>query len=249
MLKHSMKTIHLDRYKVLTGSAIKLIAVLAMLSGHITKFYFHHFTGVTVAWPTATWFTIAGRVISFHQLLLMFGKFAFPLFVFSLVEGFEKTHDRKKYGLRLLILAILSEIPFDLMISGTIYDPEHNNVIITLFMGFLALCGLEYFKKNRIISFLIVLGLFLASRYMNADYRSGGFLFILLIYGLRKEKILQCIISPVLLQMKTMVFLSLVLTMFYNGKRGFIKTPFLKYFFYAFYPLHMLVIYLLATYF
>ena len=186
MLKHSMKTIHLDRYKVLTGSAIKLIAVLAMLSGHITKFYFHHFTGVSAAWPTATWFTIAGRVISFHQLLLMLGKFAFPLFVFSLIEGFEKTHDRKKYGLRLLILAILSEIPFDLMISGTIYDPEHNNVIITLFMGFLALCGLEYFKKNRIISFLIVLGLFLASRYMNADYRSGGFLFILLIYVLRK---------------------------------------------------------------
>ena len=237
-----------SRYKILSGSTLKLIAIAAMLSGHITKFYFHHFTGISAAWPTVTWFTIAGRAISFHQLLLMFGKFAFPLFVFSLVEGFEKTHDRKKYGIRLLVLAILSEIPFDLMISGTIYDPEHNNVIITLFMGFLALCGLEYFKKNRIISFLIVLGLFFASRYVNADFRSGGFLFILLLYGLRNEKILQCIIPPVLLPMKAMVFLSLLLTMFYNGKRGFIKTPFLKYFFYAFYPLHMLVIYLLAKY-
>ena len=108
--------------------------------------------------------------------------------------------------------------------------------------------NLDYFKKKRLISFIIVLGLFLASRYLNADYRSGGFLFILLIYGLRKEKILQCIISPFLLPMKASVFLSLVLTVFYNGKRGFIKTPFLKYFFYAFYPLHMLVIYLLTKY-
>lgn len=238
-----------SRYKLLSGSALKLIAIAAMLSGHITKFYFNHFTWVKAIWPTATWFTIAGKAISFHQLLLMFGKFAFPLFAFMLIIGFEKTHDRKKYGIRLFILALISEIPFDLMTSRVWFNPEHNNVIITLFMGFLALCGLEHFKKNRIISFLIVLGLFFASRYMNADFRSGGFLFILLLYGLRKEKILQCIISPVLLPMKAMVFLSLVLTVFYNGKRGFIKTPILKYFFYAFYPLHMFVIYLLAKYF
>ena len=243
-----MKALSLDRYKFLSSSMLKLIAIAAMLSGHITKFYFYHFSWVKATWPTATWFTIAGKAISFHQLLLMFGKFAFPLFAFMLIEGFEHTHDRKKYGIRLFILALISEIPFDLMMSRTWFNPEHNNVIITLFLGFLALCSLEYFKKNRIISFIIVLGLFLVSRYLNADYRSGGFLFILLIYGLRKEKILQCIISPFLLPMKASVFLSLVLTVFYNGKRGFIKTPFLKYFFYAFYPLHMLVIYLLTKY-
>ena len=67
-----------------------------MLSGHITKFYFCHFTQTAATWPTATLFTVARRVISFHQLLLMFGKFAFPLFAFMLVVGFEKTHNRKK---------------------------------------------------------------------------------------------------------------------------------------------------------
>ncbi len=243
-----MKAINLDRFKFLNSSMLKLIAIAAMLSGHITKFYFFHFTRITATWPTATLFTIAGRAISFHQLLLMFGKFAFPLFAYQLIVGFEKTHDRKKYGIRLFILALISEIPFDLMTHWTLFDPQHNNVIITLFMGFLALCSLEYFKHNRIISFLVVLALFMASRYMNADYRTAGFLYILLIYGLRKEKILQCIVSPVLLPMKLMVFLSLVLTVFYNGKRGFLKAPFWKYFFYAFYPLHMLVIYLLSRY-
>lgn len=215
-----------------------------MLSGHITKFYFCHFTQTAATWPTATLFTVAGRVISFHQLLLMFGKFAFPLFAFMLVVGFEKTHNRKKYGIRLLILAIISEIPFDLMTSGVLFNPYHNNVIITLLIGFLALCSLERFKQNRIIGLILILGLLLLSRYLNADYRTGGFLFIPILYGLRKEKILQCVISPFLLPMKAMVFMSLLLTCLYNGERGFIKSTFWKYFFYAFYPLHMLVIYL-----
>lgn len=241
-----MNTLSLNRFKVLNSSVLKLIAYAAMLSGHITKFYFYHFTRTAATWPTATWFTIAGKAISFHQLLLMFGKFAFPLFAFMLVVGFEKTHDRKKYGIRLLILALISEIPFDLMTSRTLFSFEHNNVIITLLMGFLALCSLERFKQNPIIGLIIVLGLFLLSRYLNADYRSGGFLFILIIYGLRKEKILRCVISPFLLPMKAMVFLSMVLTCLFNGKRGFLKSKFWKYFFYAFYPLHMLIIYFLA---
>ena len=247
MATNKLTTLSLDKFKILSSSALKLIACAAMLSGHITKFYFYHFTWVEAAWPTATLFTIAGRTITFHRLLLLFGKFAFPLFAFQLVEGFEKTHDRKKYGIRLFILALISEIPFDLMIYRTWYNPDQNNVIITLFMGFLALCSLEYFKKNRIIGFIIVGALVIASRYVNADYRTPGLLFILLIYGLRHEKILQCVVSPFLLRMKAMVCLSLLLTVFYNGKRGFIKSPFLKYFFYAFYPLHMLVIYLLAN--
>lgn len=241
-----MNTLSISRFKVLNSSVLKLVAYAAMLSGHITKFYFYHFARTEATWPTATLFTIAGRAISFHQLLLMFGKFAFPLFAFMLVVGFEKTHNRKKYGIRLLILALISEIPFDLMISKTLFDPSHNNVIITLFMGFLALCSLEHFKQNRIISFAIVLGLFLLSRYINADYRTGGFLFILILYGLRNEAILKCVISPVLLPMKAMVFLSMVLTCLFNGERGFFKSKFWKYFFYAFYPLHMLVIYFLA---
>ena len=106
------------------------------------------------------------------------------------------------------------------------------------------MCSLERFKQNRIIGLILILGLLLLSRYLNADYRTGGFLFIPILYGLRKEKILQCVISPFLLPMKAMVFMSLLLTSLYNGERGFMKSTFWKYFFHAFYPIHMLVIYL-----
>lgn len=230
-----------NKYKILSGSALKLIACISMLSDHLAKFYFLKFS-----WANAVWFTIAGKSISLLQLMLMFGRFAFPLFVFLLVEGFLNTKDRKKYGISLLVLALLSEIPFNLMNGNALFHPTHN-VMFTLLIGYLALCCVEYFKSRPLISLLSIVLLYFVSRYLQADYRTAGFIFILLIYGLRKEKVIQCVAAPVLLQMKALVFLSLLLTCLYNGKRGFIKTPVLKYCFYAFYPVHMLLIYFLAT--
>ena len=229
-----------NRYKILSGSILKLIACIAMLSDHLAKFWFYRFS-----WANEVWFRVAGKDISLSQLMLMFGRFAFPIFVFLLVEGFEKTQNRRRYGINLLVLALLSEIPFNLMNGGTLLFMKQN-VMFTLLLGYLAMWCLEYFKNKPIISLAMLVVMFLVSRYMQADYRTAGFIFILLMYGLRKERIIQTVACPVLLQMKLMVFLSLVLTCLYNGKRGFIKTPFLKYCFYAFYPVHMLVIYLLA---
>ena len=229
-----------NKYKILSGSTLKLIACLSMLVDHLAKFYLYRFP-----WTKVVWFTLLGRTISFYQLMLMFGRFAFPLFVFLLVVGFEHTRNRKRYGLSLFVLALLSEIPFNLMNGSTLLFPKQN-VIFTLLLGYLAMCSLEYFKNKPLISLALVLIMFLISRYMRFDYQSTGFVFILLMYGLRKERIIRCIAAPVIMQMKAMVFLSLSLTFLYNGKRGFIKTPFLKYCFYAFYPVHMLLIYFLA---
>lgn len=231
-----------NRFKLLSGSALKLIACISMLSDHLAKYYFVRFS-----WANVVWFSIAGKSISLLQLMLMFGRFAFPLFAFLLVEGFLNTRNRKKYGLSLFVLALLSEIPFNLMNGNALLFPKQN-VMFTLLLGFLAMCSIEYFKGKHWISLVLLLIMFLISRYMQADYRTAGFLFILLMYGLRKEKVIRCVAAPVLLQMKAMVFLSLLLTCLYNGKRGFVKTPFLKYCFYAFYPFHMLVIYLLAKF-
>lgn len=229
-----------NRYKILSGSILKLIACIAMLSDHLAKFWFYRFS-----WANEVWFRVAGRDISLLQLMQMFGRFAFPIFVFLLVEGFEKTKNRRRYGISLLVLALLSEIPFNLMNGGTLLF-EKQNVMFTLLLGYLAMWSLEYFKGKPLISLALLVCMFLISRYMQANYRTAGFIFILLMYGLRKERVIQTVACPVLLQMKLMVFLSLMLTCLYNGKRGFIKTPFLKYCFYAFYPVHMLVIYLLA---
>ena len=89
-----------------------------MLADHFAKFYFQKTT-----WVNSVWFSIAGKPISLMQLMLMFGRFAFPIFVFLLVEGFLNTRNRKKYGLNLFVLALLSEIPFNLMNGGLVQNP------------------------------------------------------------------------------------------------------------------------------
>ena len=236
------KQLQLSRFKVLSGSVLKLIACISMFADHIAKFYLSQFP-----WVKAELFSIAGRSINLFQLMTMFGRFAFPIFVFLLIEGFHKTHDRKKYGLSIFILALISEIPYNLMLNHSLLYMRQS-VMFTLLLGYLAMCSLEYFKNKPVISMVLLLVMFLVSRYMQADYKTAGFLFILLMYGLRKERVVQCLVSAVLLPMKSMVFLALLLTGMYNGERGFIKTPVLKYCFYAFYPVHMIVIYLLARY-
>ena len=235
-----MKTKTIDQFKVLSGSALKLIACISMFVDHVTKFYLYKFQ-----WIHTVWFSIAGREVSPASLMLLFGRFAFPIFVFLLVIGFEKTRNRTRYGVSLFILALLSEIPFDLAISHGVLCPRQN-VMFTLLLGYLAMCSVEYFKDKPILGLLSVVGLFLVSRYLRADYQSAGYVFVLVMYGLRNEKIIRSVVAPVLLQAKAMVFLSMLLTLLYNGQRGFIKTPFAKYCFYAFYPVHLLVIYLLA---
>ncbi len=60
--------------------------------------------------PAQDWLTCVGRL-------------AFPIFAFMAVEGYFHTHSFKKYILRLLLFAVLSEIPFDLMYGGTWFYP------------------------------------------------------------------------------------------------------------------------------
>lgn len=85
------------------------------------------------------WATLAGDA----WWLTGIGRLAFPMFAFFLVEGFFHTHDRKKYCMRLLLLAILSELPINLMYSGLLFYPFHQNVIWTLLTGFLCIWAID----------------------------------------------------------------------------------------------------------
>lgn len=235
-----MNQLALNRFKIMSGSTLKVLACVAMFIDHFAKIYLIKFD-----WARMTLFSIFGRNFSVVQLMVMFGRFAFPIFAFLLVNGFLHTKDRKRYGLNLFIFALLSEIPFNLMFNNALTF-QKQNVMFTLLLGYLALCCLDYFKGKPLISVFSIVLLYVMMRLIKADYGASGYLFILLLYGLRKEKALQSLACSMLLQMKLMVFLSFIPINMYNGERGFIKTRFAKYCFYAFYPLHMLFIYLLA---
>lgn len=235
-----MNQLALNRFKIMSGSTLKVLACVAMFIDHFAKIYLIKFD-----WARMTLFSIFGRNFSVVQLMVMFGRFAFPIFAFLLVNGFLHTKDRKRYGLNLFIFALLSEIPFNLLFNNALTFPKQN-VMFTLLLGYLALCCLDYFKGKPLISVFSIVLLYVMTRLIKADYGASGYLFILSLYGLRKEKAIQSLACSMLLSMKFMVFLSFIPINMYNGERGFIKTRFSKYCFYAFYPLHMLFIYLLA---
>ena len=76
-----------------------------------------------------------GTVVPGNEWLTCIGRIAFPIFAFMLVEGYFHTRNLKKYALRLLCFAVISEIPFNLMyISSPLYL-LHQNVIWTLLIG------------------------------------------------------------------------------------------------------------------
>ena len=230
---------NLNSFKILSGSALKLLAVVSMLIDHLAVFYWYTVPSLQVAW-----FTIGHRTFTPLVLMRIFGRLAFPLFAFLIVEGFVHTHDRRRYGINLAVFALLSEIPWNLVHSGTMLYPGQN-VFFTLLLGYLGLCAIERFSFSKGFLLGSLLGLLVVSVFLRADYGCSGYAFILLLYVLRDNKILQAIIGSCFLGSRWIAGLAFIPINMYNGKRGFVTGPVWKYAFYLFYPLHLLVIWLL----
>lgn len=89
----------------LSGTALKRIACLSMLIDHIGAALLEN----GLFRQNAVW--QGGVRLDF--VMRMAGRLAFPIYCFLLVEGFVHTHDFRKYVLRMLGFALLSEFPFD----------------------------------------------------------------------------------------------------------------------------------------
>lgn len=194
---------------------------------------------------TVTLITLGSKHISWYFLMRCIGRLAFPLFAFLLVEGFLHTHDRMKYGRNLLLFALLSEIPYDLVRHGHLFAAGQN-VFFTLFLGFLALWAVRKWEEGNYSPIRLAIMLFSLiglGIVFHTDYGSTGVGFILLLYVLRQNRILQAAIGCCFLPMRLIAGLAFIPINLYNGQRGFIQGPIGKYLFYVFYPLHLLAIY------
>lgn len=222
------------KYRILSGSWLKVIAVVTMLIDHIAS--------VLLREDPILLFSVLGRAVTLYEIMRTIGRIAFPLFAFLLVEGFIHTSNRKKYGTNLLVFAFISELPWNLEHTGKLFCSSQN-VFFTLFFGFIGLCIIENFKgKKRVGYLLIMLAITLI---FHADYGCVGFGFILMLYILRENRLFQTVFGVCGLSTTWKSGLAFIPINLYNGKRGFIKGKFMKYAFYAFYPLHMFVLYLL----
>ena len=222
----------------ISGSALKLLAVISMLVDHV---------GMFVCRGNETFLqvicTIGSREITPYFLMRVFGRLAFPIFAFLIVEGFIYTRNRFKYGRNLLLFALLSEIPWNLIHNGNWHYPSQN-VFFTLFLGYMGLYCLTYFKTNTIKQAVSLVALLGISFVLRADYSYRGFAFILMLYTLRNQLLLKSVIGCCMLPGAWMPGLAFIPICLYNGKRGFIRGPIWKFCFYAFYPAHLMLLYL-----
>ncbi len=113
------------KWKGISSFTLHILAMIFMLCDHM--------------WAT---------VIPGNLWLTCVGRLAFPIFAFLIVEGFFHTSNFKKYILRLFVFALLSEIPFNLMYSGSWIYPFHQNVLWSFLLALLFLKLIEVLKKK-----------------------------------------------------------------------------------------------------
>lgn len=236
----------------LTSNMLRTIAVLLMLSDHIWATYM----------SLGNWMTYIGRI-------------AFPIFAFQIAEGFVHTSNFKKYALRLLGFALVTEIPFNLFYSSRWFNPYHQNVLFTLLLGLLAIYVLDNLKKNFkgkniALSLLWIALICIAATIGFVDYGFLGMLTVVMFYILRdfpfawlaqlagmvliNVVFFEGQVAPVEILGKTFeipyqgfAVFSLIPIWLYGGKKGK-SSKIMQYGFYAFYPVHMLILYLIKLF-
>ena len=203
------------------------------------------------------------------------GRLAFPIFAFLLAEGHARTRDVRKYRRRLLLLAVVTEIPFNLMCCGSIIYPFHQNVIWPFLLASVCISFAERARRKRkALSVLVAVGVtwlcYLAGYVLFVDYYGAGVLTVLVfwlfrgsrwwqrlgqavgLYWINVEMLKgQTVLLPLLGQtyevpLQAFALLALIPIWLYRGRQG-PHGRIVRRINYAFYPVHMLILWAVAA--
>lgn len=224
-------------------NVLKIIAVVSMLIDHIGGYLFNN--------------NIVCRVI---------GRLAFPIFAFFIAEGMKYTRNRKKYILTLLVFAVISQIPYTLL-----RETFKLNILFTFLISISLILlveklrtfnvGESFFKTLGIL--LLLISIFICCVIFGdvlgyIDYSTLGVLLIVVFYFAKSPlRLILGSIIIVLMPLKTVLFngfsfvnfhqifalISILMLFIYNNKKGKFN---LKYFFYIFYPSHLMVLWVIT---
>lgn len=216
--------------KFLSGSALKVIAVISMTIDHVALYVMAGHLGMQEYW--------------LYDVLRGIGRLAFPIFAFLVVEGFRHTHNLKRYMVVLFMAAIISEIPWILLGQ---YDS--HNVLFTLLLGLIAISMTDMILFNSLLKVVPLCIISPISAWLNTDYSWHG-IGLMFVFFLFKDKPFLCFLFGFPLVMEYDIVgtaCGILICLCYNGHRGFIKGEWLKYAFYLYYPLHLMAIWSLCV--
>ena len=229
----------MERSRGLDGGALKGIAAALMLTDHV-----------------------GAILLPEVSVLRCVGRLAFPIFAFFIAEGYAHTRDFGRYFRRLAILAVVSEIPFNLE-NGAVFDPARQTVLFTFCLALLTLRGLEALGRERGFGRWAGCGLVLAAGFaagelLRTDYGGWGVVTVALLYLCRDGRYAKLWLLLAMAAVNGLGMGSLTMPVFggempiqifavaalpviwlYNGQAG---PKGLRRAFYVFYPAHLLVL-------
>ena len=210
-------------------------------------------------------------VVPGNEWLTCVGRLAFPIFAFMIVEGYCYTRNLKKYMGRLLLCAVISEIPFNLMYAGRLFYPIHQNVLWTFLMALVLIRWNEKLRTaklwRRILRFgATLLAGFLLGTLTFVDYYGYGIMMVLVFWFFRGRAWWQLLgqilglywinvelmgglvyeFGGIVIHQQAFALLSFIPIWLYRGRKG-LDSRWFRRFCYLFYPVHMLLLALLRN--
>ena len=220
---------------------MKYLAVLSMIIDHCAFNFYYAITPGSIMW----------------QIMHFIGRLADPIMAYFIAEGYIHTHNVNKYLLRLAVFTLISWLPFNLFVYGS-WPHANLGVIFTLMLGLIAIYFWDKGGKNIAVRLSVIVLLCFLSRY--GDWKYVNVLWPLLFFvfrddGLKKwlsYYVVACIEIVILLysagavqiNQAGLLMFPAVMIFCYDGMSGS-KSNFHKWFFFAFYPLHMIILWLL----
>lgn len=212
----------------LSGNCLKIIAAASMFIDHVGMMFF----------PTAAWMRALGRL-------------AFPVYAFMIAEGCRYTRNRVQYFLGVFLLAAVCQGAYFIFASDT-----YMSVLVTFSLAILVIYAMDWFKTRPgvltgLAFALSVAAVYGLNRVLTIDYGFWGCMVPVFAAALQKTKrdrkewnIAMWCLGLVLLALdrgglQWYSLAALPLLLCYSGERGRLR---MKYFFYIFYPAHLVVL-------
>lgn len=231
------------KYQILPQEALKLLACITMFIDHF---------GATIV---RTW--SSPYMAKIYYLCRIIGRVSFPLYCFLLVEGMRHTRNTGKYILRLAVGILLAELPFDFLFEGG-FSWESQSVMVTLALGAVMLWCMGQTEKAW-LKVLLILPFSLLAEFTKCDYGAGGVAMIAA-FALFDQLILQTValflvnwlrrstaavtVLGFAVRIKLMAVFAIIPIALYNGRK-LTRNKVVQWGFYLFYPLHMLVLWVI----